>query len=101
MAGTIEIAAGRRWSASTWLFDWVVEYLAKNVSVVKVQTQLQEIIDENIGWLGLSDFESDTRLEMSTLIRTRLVPQADAEFSAAMANRSGALDHLHRLVDQV
>jgi|SRR3954466_6147671 hypothetical protein len=101
MAGTIAVSPDSRWSASTWLFDWVVEHLAKNVEEPKLHHELMEIVEENLGWFGLSDYGPDAEHQFRTLIRTRLVQEASAEFSESMANRSGALDNLRQLVDAV
>lgn len=101
MAGTVAIGPDRRWSASTWLFDWVVEYLAAAVSEPVLADELRQIVGDNLGWLGLADYGRDAERELWGLIRTRLVGGADAAFSESMVNRSEALAHLQRLAHEV
>jgi hypothetical protein len=98
MAGTIEVGDGVRWSAASWMFDWVVEFLADNVAEPALGEGLREIVDENLGWLGLPDFGEEAEVELRTLLRRRLIDEADRTFSSTMANRQEALDHLRELV---
>jgi hypothetical protein len=100
MAGTISISPGTRWSAATWLFDWIVEFLAENIEEAKLRATLQEIVDENLGWLELSDFGPDAEHRLRKILHTRLVDVADSKFSPTMPNRADALAHLQELADE-
>jgi hypothetical protein len=99
MAGTIAVTPDNRWSAATWLFDWIVEFLASHVEEPELRSSLKEIVDENLGWLGLSDFGPKAELELRELLRTQLVDEANAKFSTTMARRDDAINYLRQLAD--
>jgi len=73
MAGTISLGPATRWSVAGWLFDWTVEFLAQRVVEPELRASLQEIVDENLGWLGLGDFGPDREREMRGLLRDNVV----------------------------
>ncbi|MFI5890914.1 hypothetical protein ACIA5D_12440 [Actinoplanes sp. NPDC051513] len=97
MAGTISLSPEKRWSVAGWLFDWTVEFLAGRVVEPELRASLQEIVDENLGWLGLGDFGPDPEREMRALLRDEVVEAADTAFGADMAGREAALGHLRDL----
>jgi hypothetical protein len=99
MAGTIEIAPDHRWSSSGWLFDWVVDFLAGEVSDPAVKATMREIVAENLGWLGLDGFDPAVASELRTLIRDRLVPAAEAQLPA-MEGRQAAIEALRDLASR-
>ena len=101
MAGTIAVTPDRRWSAATWLFDWTVEFLAANVKEPDVKASLEEIVTENLGWLGLADYGPDVDIELRELLRSRAVPTADDTFARTMPDREAAIGLLRRLADAV
>jgi hypothetical protein len=101
MAGMIAVTPESRWSAATWLFDWIVEFLADRVADPKLRDGLKEIVDENLGWLGLGDFGPDAEQEMRRLLHTELVTEADKQFSPTMPNRADAIGHLRELAEAV
>ena len=101
MAGTIAVTPDTRWSAATWLFDWIVMFLADHVEEPKLQAALREIVDENLGWLRLSDFGPEAERELRNLLGTRLVGEADSTFSETMPNRADAIAYLQQLADDV
>jgi hypothetical protein len=101
MAGTIAITPEDRWSAATWLFDWTVEFLADRVADPKLRDGLNEIVAENLGWLGLGDFGPDAEGEIRRLLSAELVSAAGIAFSETMPNRAGAINHLRDLAEAV
>src|SRR3954447_4526141 len=46
MAGTIEISSVSRWSAASWLFDWVLRSIAATTNDPKLAAELLEIVEE-------------------------------------------------------
>ncbi|GAA1401818.1 hypothetical protein ACFQZ4_47285 [Catellatospora coxensis] len=97
MSGTIAVAPDKRWSAAGWLFEWAVEALAEDLDDDAAVATLREIIDDNLGWLGLDDLSPATRAEVLRRIRTELVDRADRELPPALPNRSEAVDLLRDL----
>jgi hypothetical protein len=98
MSGTIAVNQDTRWSAAGWLFDWTVELLADNVTDPDLAKDLREIVEENLGWLGLGDFGPDAERQLRTLIQQRLVTEADKRLPDSLANRPAVLDLLRDLV---
>ncbi|WP_433375316.1 hypothetical protein ACQPZX_05705 [Actinoplanes sp. CA-142083] len=101
MAGTISLSPQERWSVAGWLFDWTVEFLAGRVAEPELRASLQEIVDENLGWLGLGDFGPDREREMRGLLRAGVVEAADLTFGADLADREAVLGHLRELAASV
>jgi hypothetical protein len=97
VAGTIAAGRGRHWSAAGWLFDWTVEFLAANVEDGALQAELAEVVEENLGWLGLDDYGSEAGRGMRELLRTRLGTAAAESFPTTMAGRAAALALLEEL----
>jgi hypothetical protein len=101
MAGTISLGPQERWSVASWLFDWTVEFLADRVAEREVRASLREIVEENLGWLGLGDFGPEPEREMRGLLRDEVVEAADTTFAADMADREAVLGHLRDLAARV
>ncbi|MFF5291270.1 hypothetical protein [Paractinoplanes globisporus] len=101
MAGTISTGPDRRWSAAGWLFAWTVEFLAERVAEPGLRASLEEILNENLGWLGLGDYGVDEEREMRGLLRNEAVSTANATFAADMAGRENVIDRLRELADSV
>jgi hypothetical protein len=100
MAGTISLGPDKRWSAAGWLFDWTVEFLAENVGRSDLREQLEEIVTENLGWLGLGDYGSAAEREMRELLRNRLVGTANEVFAPGMEGREPAIGRLQQLAGE-
>ena len=86
-----------RWSAANWLFDWTVEFLAKDIDDSAAAARLREIIDDNVGWLNLGDLSPDTRARLLRRMQTELVETADKTLPATLASRTAVLDLLREL----
>lgn len=97
MSGTIAVTPDKRWSAAGWLFDWTVEALAKDLSDSTAVASMREIIEDNIGWLGLDDLSPDTRAEVLRRIKTELVDEAEKTLPATIPNRAAAIELLREL----
>jgi hypothetical protein len=95
MAGTIECRAGVRWSAASWLFDWVLRELAAQVSNAELAGQLIGIADENLGWLDLRELPADQRAELERVFRS-----GELQRSARVLPHGGA-GEVDRLVNTV
>jgi hypothetical protein len=101
MSGTIAISPDTRWSASGWLFDWVVGFLAERATDANVAGSLREVVEENLGWLGLGDYGPEADRELREVIRTQLLAAAEERLPGTVPNRAAALDLLRDLTDQV
>ncbi|NUT20416.1 MAG: hypothetical protein HOV77_14615 [Hamadaea sp.] len=99
MSGTIEVSPQRRWSAASWLFDWTVGYLADQVTDEKLAAELREIVDENLGWLGLDDYGPDARADLVAILRDRIVPAAAVDLPGTVDDRPAVLALLRELAD--
>lgn len=98
MAGAIVALQGDRWTASSWLFDWVVTVLATKVKDVELAAELRGVVAENLGWLALADFSAGHRAEIFRAIRESLLPTAERELPLDLQNREEVLQHLRLLV---
>lgn len=97
MSGTIAVTADRRWSAAGWLFDWTVEKLAEDLTDTTAVEDMHEIVEANLGWLGLDDLSPDTRAEVLRRIRTELVERAEHELPDTVPDRTAVLELLRDL----
>ncbi|MEV4417452.1 hypothetical protein [Catellatospora sp. NPDC049609] len=104
MSGTIAVTPDRRWSTAGWLFDWTVEKLAEDLPDTAAAADMHEIVEDNLGWLGLADLNPDTRAEVLRRIRTELVARAEQELPDTIPDRPAVLQLLRdltRLTDGV
>jgi hypothetical protein len=99
MAGSIEVKRDVRWSAASWLFDWVVRTLAEAVRPSDTAAVLDEIVDENLGWLGLADLSVPDGALLREVICRSLLDSAEKELPADLAGRDGVLSGLRELVE--
>jgi hypothetical protein len=93
MSGTIEICAGTRWSAASWLFDWTVGFLADSVSDPYLAGRLREIVCGNLGWLGLDDYGPQARTELVAIISSQIAAAA----SSLPLYAPATIDHASRI----
>jgi len=101
MSGTIAVAADTRWSASGWLFDWTLGFLAAHVKDPKLAAELRQIVDENLGWLSLGDFGPKAEYDLRCLLKRNLLDEAERALPQTLENRTAALDLLQQLVDKL
>jgi len=100
MAGTIEIQRDVRWSAASWLFDWVVQRLAGVLPGGDTVAQLNEIVTEHLGWLALDDLPVADREVLRNSLCRDLLAQAERELPADLAGRERVLERLRELAQQ-
>jgi hypothetical protein len=98
MAGTIEIERNVRWSAASWLFDWVVQSLAAVLPGSEAAARLNEIVDEHLGWLALDDLPLADRVVLRDSMCRDLLDHAERQLPANLAGRERVLDSLKELV---
>jgi hypothetical protein len=101
MAGTVVLTRGQRWSAASWLFDWLLTTVAKEVTDVELAGELTGLVDENLGWLSLKDLPPTQSDEVIKILRTSILPIAISSLPSQLPNREEVLEHLRILVDSV
>jgi hypothetical protein len=101
MSGTISLSPDVQWSATYWLFDWVLKNIAKDAGDVELAGHLTGIVGEHLGWFGLDDISPSQRREVRRIITERLVDDAQREFPADMPERPQALALLKELAANV
>ena len=82
MAGLIVLKPGVDWTATGGLFDWTLEFLIPRLSDEEAVERLQEIVDNNLGSLWISEFSSATQQEILTHLRNGLTSAAERELPA-------------------
>jgi hypothetical protein len=101
MASTLSLSPDQRWSAASWLFDWVLRTIAHGVADLELSAFLIGVIDENLGWLSLGDCSDQQRGMIKRFVNQSLLPTADSELPADLPNRKEVLRRVHELVDMV
>jgi len=97
MAGLIKVGDGG-WSASSWLFRWVLTRLADDARLDRqLESTLREIVDENLGWFSLEELGSVDRSMVRSWLAERLVADADASLPVELAERDAVLGYLAEL----
>lgn len=97
MSGTISFSPTIRWSAASWLFDWVLTSLAETVNDAELSAELAVVVGENLGWLGLDDLTDSQRAVLLRILGGDLRARAERAFPATMQERDDALRHLDEL----
>lgn len=86
MSGSIDVD-GATWSASSWLFVWVLNSIADgSATTEKLASTLHEIVIEDLGWLSLSDLE---RAMIESWIENRLSAEAASVLPRELPERAG------------
>ena len=99
MAGTIVLAPDSRWSAAGWLFDWAVRFIAERVGQPEVATELQQVIDHNLGWVDVGALPPEVRRSVVDSLQRDLVPVAEIQLPATLPERERVVEHLGELAD--
>ncbi|HEV7465620.1 MAG TPA: hypothetical protein VGP96_04935 [Candidatus Dormibacteraeota bacterium] len=97
MAGTIALSPDIRWSAAGWLFDWTLRFIAQQVGDPGVSATLQEVIDENLGWVDMTALPPEARRTVVRKLRDELVSAAEGQLPATLPGRQQVLDHVREL----
>jgi hypothetical protein len=101
VAGIIEVAPDVVWSASSWMFRYVLRSIAAETTDPELAARLTEIHDENLPGLSLPDLPQAQRSEVERIIRDRLATRAAQDFPVTMQNRAEALGYVRALADAV
>jgi hypothetical protein len=86
MSGTISLSPTVRWSAASWLFDWVLNTIAEAAQDAELAADLTGVVGDNIA--------------VRCILKDGLRVKAEAKFPTTMPGREGALallDELSRL----
>jgi hypothetical protein len=89
MAGAIFLSRTRGWSASSWAYRQVVDFLIEHVGDPGAVDQLRFIEDMNFGAVNFDEFTDDIQMRMLDLLASQLLPTFEAEFSGAEEYRTG------------
>jgi hypothetical protein len=96
VGASIGVSAGVLWSASSGLFYWVLNDIARHINDVDLAARLIEIDRENLGWFGLDDITPGQRHEVRRIITEHLV-DAERELPADAPGRASGLALLRDL----
>jgi hypothetical protein len=99
MAGTIEVRPDVLWSASGWMFRFVLRSISAEVSDPQLKRALAEIEEFNLGFLSLPQLPAAQRAEVERVIRDRLVTRAEQDLPRDMERRAGVVDYIRGLAD--
>ncbi len=99
MAGTIAVTRDVRWSVASWAFHWVVQYLVNHVDDEDVVSRLQEIEENNLGWVGLDDFSAEQRQKILHILRQEIVPDAEQRLVLEDPDREHAINIIRELAE--
>ncbi|WP_344837176.1 hypothetical protein [Kribbella ginsengisoli] len=99
MAGLMRVGGGG-WSASSWLFRWVLTRLADDAGLDRrLESALREIVDENLGWFSLEELGPIDRSMVRSWLADRLVADAVDRLPVELAEREAVLGHLAELAE--
>ncbi len=98
MSGLVSLQQGVDWTASGGLFDFTLGFLIPRLADREAADWLQQVVDNNLGSVWLSQFPPRTRSEIMSHLRSGIVAAAkrdlpDSEYKA------GALRQLQELVE--
>jgi hypothetical protein len=82
MSGTIVLAEGADWSASSGVFSWVIGFLADKVADETSRDTLRLIDEQNFGWLNMADLSEAGRRQVLTLLGNEIVGYSERELPA-------------------
>jgi hypothetical protein len=96
MAGLIVLKPDVDWSASGGLFDWTLEFLIPRLSDDSAAARLQEIVDNNLGSLWISEFPAPTQRQILRELGDNLLSTARLRLPDTDAKQD-VLAHLKEL----
>jgi hypothetical protein len=94
MTGTLSLSSDLRWSAASWLFDWVLGKIARDIKDVELSAAINGVVGENLGWFSLDELTEEQQSEIQQILRESVMTAADREFPDTMPGRKDALNHL-------
>jgi hypothetical protein len=74
MASTVFISDEYAWTASSGLFEWVLEYLLKNVNDVATKESIQQVVQHQFGSIDVTQMSAAGRREVLSAPRTGMSP---------------------------
>jgi len=77
MSGTIVFAEGTDWTASSGIFNWVIDYLARTVDDEPTREALRVIDEQNFRWLNLADLSETGRREVLSKLADGIVTYSE------------------------
>ncbi|MFG1654507.1 hypothetical protein ACGFIE_31700 [Micromonospora sp. NPDC049275] len=98
MAGLIVLKPGVDWTATGGLFDWTLEFLISRLSDRQTANHLQEIVDNNLGSMWVSDLPDATQREIVSHWRSGLIA-AGQQHLPDTEHKADVICHLQELVD--
>jgi hypothetical protein len=99
MAGTIELGGSDRWDVPSWAFNFVLDYLVTRLDGEPIAQELQEVDEENIGFLNIGEFEPAVRTRVLALLDDGLVAAAEKRLPEDLPGRAGGIARLKELAD--
>jgi hypothetical protein len=78
MANTIFISDEYAWTASSGLFEWVLEYLMKSVDDAATKETIQQVVQHGLGSVDVTQMSEAGRREVLSALRTGMVAAAEA-----------------------
>lgn len=97
MAGTIAITNTKVWSVNSSAYHWVLDYLIEHITDPDIKRQLQEIDENNLGWLDLGDFAEPHRSEILLMLTDQIVPDAERRIFPGKPDREKSIDVFREL----
>jgi hypothetical protein len=86
------------WSGPSWLFDWIVDNIADVIDDPPLAAELKEVVEHNIGFIGVNDFPPSQWARVVDVIRNRIVPIAERDLRLLPGfDREGALQQIRDL----
>jgi hypothetical protein len=98
MSGTIVFAEGTDWTASSGIFNWVIDYLARTVDDESTREALRVIDEQNFRWLNLADLSETGRREVLSKLADGIVTYSEEKLPET-AQREDALATVGELAE--
>jgi hypothetical protein len=98
MSGTIVFAEGTDWTASSGIFNWAIDYLARTVDDEPTREALRVIDEQNFRWLNLADLSETGRREVLSKLADGIVTYSEEKLPET-ARREGALAMVRELAE--
>jgi hypothetical protein len=98
MSGTIVFGEGSDWSASSGIFNWVVDYLANTVDDQPTRDALRVIDEQNFRWLNLADLSDVGRQQVLSKLAQEIAAYSDEQLPEA-AQRQDAAAKIEELAE--
>jgi hypothetical protein len=98
MAGLVWITATEYWSVSSWLFDWALETLARDVSDPELAAHMADITENHLGMLDVSALPPEQADDLATTATNLLIQRAHERLPTDMASRELVIEAVAELV---